>query len=1797
MATKYLNLSTDSTFSENSDYLIPSQKAIKTAVDAKQNKITTGEGLSLSEDGQLINTVLDKTVLASNYVNPTLWKGTLAEYEALGTYDDNITYIITDDTDLEDMINDDVVSTLSTYSSSKINELLSNSSTNIQGGEYIDVIKPKSETLYEYDVFDLALTQYGVSTCNNIVLNTNVFDYVGVSMLDFIRISPTHSNDLYGSQLPESFIPYLIPATKKDGTQYTVEEILTQEYINMLNGTYETPFETFAEMLDYASYSNAESTALVYIVKFEQEGASFLIAVYPDKNGNYIHLAGGMYDVTPINTIELESSDKALTIDWNEKALSMFENLSVDESNLVHKTEDEEIAGVKTFKDSINFVGGDFQQDVLNNVLRYNAPNGATFVNTLVSNVSGETDTDGDGTAEKIALGVVYQGMSNYTSSQELMNNIAPRQGVTSTTGYMIVEGEGSAFACGASAKDSITSKMFGLDETSGAKITQVSTGLIEASANSKFANGSIDSNAHLHIDAQLNQIDMSITNNLNSKTTGINLKDGVMTFTADSFVGLPEMPEQVSKVSELENDSNYISNTATGEKSITINGTATTYKQAVNIGESSRASNYSTAVGTWAGAEGAGSTAIGRKTRALENNSIAIGVSAESNAAGAIALGAQAKNNEAKTFKVALTDASDSTPATDESTGLYTLLTSDGKIPNERLNINENDLVHKSGNEELTGLKTISLVTTPLTLLDNNDLYNEEHYTVTSEIKVNDKVVKTQYSNTFEPKTLPQSVTPTEGYDGLGKVDIAAVTSAIDPNILAENIKKNISILGVTGTYDNPQVNQESKTVTPSISSDIVVTPDDTYDALLKVIVKAVTASIDPNIIPKNIRKNVSILGVMGTLEEGGEQKWFDFSGISNYIPIGQVYYGEGGRESINSKLDVNNFELKSFINENFTSINNISGIMFTEVYGYENTSAEYNELEQVYINFIDGKIYPNYDKEIAIPTQKRYFYPYTNDYGVKGLTIGLDEDDGSERTMKLYLLETVDSTAIPVPVLVNGTLTPSMLPNEFNSFRYIKDITIPAHERFEPKNYEGEVIWNLQDRNEINTEFAENTDKPADVYTSGYDINYGEEDITTEKLDRYTTKNGVNVAIENNIAKQIYLIYDEEGYVEIPETFEKQDGSYYYFKFSPKQYYGYSNYYTLASCDGLFVLYLYRYKNEGYWCPSWRNSWSASNNGSVNYTTTSTYRMYNGNVYYYRVYVNGSSTKIEWSSNGYTWYTMATVTNATYINPTNSNKLKLYVNNEPQNTLYPEGCYVEKDGEIIYKYFDEIYRKETSHCVIPLERDKTLFVNRDLNRVIPYYKGDEEFSYESYNPETKLLSMGHYGYLNIPQGFNTSSLNSWEIGVHFKTPAILSNTNRHIYTWLGGSTSYKHCLWINTSNKLNWRIYSGSGSSTILNGQLSDYQFVVGQDYYCITKFTGRAYHCIVSKNPDMSNPVVYYTLNSATKAYSSTSYLIYGNYTTGQNQSIENIYLDNYSYVKTNDEYLWKPLTNELNGNIIDYVDNGDPIQLPIYLAEKKNKTPKLKDAQWNGSLVLTNDDEVSNFSPTNYIVTENKFNPQNKPWEINLKFKVSNYPIRSNDAFFFGCTNYDCGLLIGTSGKTLHAWLSSNRTDWNIGEISTSSTIDLDTEYYVRMTYDLSAYKLYLSTDGEVYNEVGSKDSTTTIYPMQIYIGAVWDLPKMYLEGSFYLKDCNIKIDGKEWWKPEIIDNPDNYEYIISNNSNWTTEDLNNIKQVGIVDVPLHGKWGFEHEAMKWISSKILIFNLEDEDAILYTEVIK
>ena len=56
--------------------------------------------------------------------------------------------------------------------------------------------------------------------------------------------------------------------------------------------------------------------------------------------------------------------------------------------------------------------------------------------------------------------------------------------------------------------------------------------------------------------------------------------------------------------------------------------------------------------------------------------------------------------------------------------------------------------------------------------------------------------------NKTVIPTTSQQVISADQGYTGLGNVTVNAVTSSIDQNIVAGNIKDGVSILGVTGNY-----------------------------------------------------------------------------------------------------------------------------------------------------------------------------------------------------------------------------------------------------------------------------------------------------------------------------------------------------------------------------------------------------------------------------------------------------------------------------------------------------------------------------------------------------------------------------------------------------------------------------------------------------------------------------------------------------------------------------------------------------------------------------------------------------------------------------------------------------------------------------------------------------------------------------------------------------------------------------------------------------------------------------------
>lgn len=110
-------------------------------------------------------------------------------------------------------------------------------------------------------------------------------------------------------------------------------------------------------------------------------------------------------------------------------------------------------------------------------------------------------------------------------------------------------------------------------------------------------------------------------------------------------------------------------------------------------------------------------------------------------------------------------------------------------------------------------------------------------------------------------PRTYAQS--GSSGY--YSSVYVGAVTSSIDSNIKAENIKQGVSILGVAGTLISQDINKVTETITPRASSDITRT--NTY--YNKLTVAKVTSNVDTNIQPKNILKGITILGVEGALEQ----------------------------------------------------------------------------------------------------------------------------------------------------------------------------------------------------------------------------------------------------------------------------------------------------------------------------------------------------------------------------------------------------------------------------------------------------------------------------------------------------------------------------------------------------------------------------------------------------------------------------------------------------------------------------------------------------------------------------------------------------------------------------------------------------------------------------------------------------------------------------------------------------------------------------------------------------------------
>lgn len=74
-----------------------------------------------------------------------------------------------------------------------------------------------------------------------------------------------------------------------------------------------------------------------------------------------------------------------------------------------------------------------------------------------------------------------------------------------------------------------------------------------------------------------------------------------------------------------------------------------------------------------------------------------------------------------------------------------------------------------------------------------------DKNYDGLSKVTVN---AITLQDKTITPTVEEQIVFPDDNYNGLNKVTVNAVTNEIDKNIISENIKNGVDILGITGNY-----------------------------------------------------------------------------------------------------------------------------------------------------------------------------------------------------------------------------------------------------------------------------------------------------------------------------------------------------------------------------------------------------------------------------------------------------------------------------------------------------------------------------------------------------------------------------------------------------------------------------------------------------------------------------------------------------------------------------------------------------------------------------------------------------------------------------------------------------------------------------------------------------------------------------------------------------------------------------------------------------------------------------------
>lgn len=167
-------------------------------------------------------------------------------------------------------------------------------------------------------------------------------------------------------------------------------------------------------------------------------------------------------------------------------------------------------------------------------------------------------------------------------------------------------------------------------------------------------------------------------------------------------------------------------------------------------------------------------------------------------------------------------------------------------------------------------------------------------------------------------------------------------------------------------------------------------------------------------------------------------------------------------------------------------------------------------------------------------------------------------------------------------------------------------------------------------------------------------------------------------------------------------------------------------------------------------------------------------------------------------------------------------------------------------------------------------------------------------------------------------------------------------------------------------------------------------------------------------------------------------------------------------------------------------------------------------------------------ASNFDYNSSIYLPNAFLPGNSAWQIQVKFRLDQNSVKSRN-FIIGSTSnpniLDVPYLTVRDNNTaIGAGIPDGQNNFGENAVSDYAFL-IDTDYFVKLIYDLLKYKVCISTDGKSFEnilEINYSEAMQQSNSVMKFGSYGLETNANNLSGSIDLKETYIKIGDEVWW---------------------------------------------------------------------------